>query len=1108
MAASAIWLLRAPAAEQIAEAILALRGVEADLRVERIDFGRVELAALRIGPAVSPNLTTGALSARLDWRSPWSLSIEDIVVWDPHLRVRFANSAVDWGALAPLVGDRLGAEADHSQAAFLGATHVRGGIIEVDTPGGVLTGRFTADRAKRDEAWRLSARINPVHFASSDLNFSLSRAELEATLGRTGLAGNLRITAPTFIAHGLELGDARATVTLGQHTNGASQLQAAFSAARVRSGEALAEGVTGKAAATLAYHNLAALRDMPGEVRLTADAARTRLGQATGKAMRIRAVLARARAGDTLDLGLDLEDVRLGSLRAAAAAATTRFEGATGLFSDRPQRGRATGVLSLSQASLNATARELLARTLGGEDAPEPFGPLLGDLGGPIVAAAQDFSLTLPVAAELQGGGGSVRLAGPVRLRAVNGVTATWSRADASQPDLAMRLQPLSIAGGGRLVFARNGVELGQAQVHSLRAENGLLRAEGDASLSQPRQGAANGAVRLEDVKLALAPDGQGSAAFRLDAAADGPMAGGRVKNARFAMTATASWSRAGFELRAAEPQCPRLAWTSLAVGQTRFGPLAAGLCPRNAQVMQLQNGRLSGAWRSAGIGLSFTTGEGPTLTAGHLTTGAISVSLAGSGQRPVANIALTAPEFRVGPDGEAPVTAEAPRARLQLMLGDPAGWRLRMDAQAITARRPGFGLVLEDGSLAAALRPVRDGLAAAITDIRARLVDTARPVNIAPLRVAGNGGLEANILTADMTASTDAGRPIGTVEARHDFARGSGSIAFASQPLQFSSGAFEPKSLAPVLQGLLADVSGAMSGHADLAWDGGALRSGARVDFDGLDFVWAGGPAQGMRGSVVFNDIMTPSTPPGQRLTFAQLNPGVPLENAEVTFQVIDAVTLQLEGGVAPFALGALRLEPASWRLNRERQDVVVTIDAIDLGALIRTFKLDDMAGEGRLTGRLPLEITGSQVRIVDGLIEASKNGGVFKYNGPLNRDLPDLPNPRDQLNKLASDPSWVTMKSLEDFRYDELSLRVSGDLAGDIVATGAFRGRNAKVLQGAVIRYDVTLAAPLGRLLSQVKPGRGILGITLPEGALEQAIRLHNEEANPVDGPPAQPR
>ncbi len=1100
--------MRAPAAELIAETILALRGAEADLRIERIDFGRIELAGLRIGPAASPSLTTGALAARLEWRSPWSLGIEDIMVSDPRLRVRFDQGAVDWGALGPLVGEQPGAGADHAAAAFLGAARVRGGIFEVDTAAGVLTGRFSANRAGRGEDWRLSARANPVRLITSDLNFALSDAALEARLGRTGPAGSLQMTAPAFSAHGLELGDARATVVLTQQADGNSRLQAVFSAKRVRSGEALAEDVTGQANATLPHHNFAELRDTPGEVRLTAEAVRASLGQATGKAMKFRALLTRISEGDTLDLGLNLEDVRLGSLRTQAAAATARFEGATGLFSDRPQRGGATGALSLSQVSLDAAARDLLARTLGGDAAPEPFGPLLADLGGPIVAAAENFSLTLPVAAELHGGGGSVRLSGPMRLLAANGVTATWSRASPSQPDLAVRLRPFLISGGGRLLFARHGAELGRAEVRSLRVENDVLRAEADASLTQPRRGAAHGAVRLEGLQLALGPDGRGSAAFRLHATGDGPMAGGRVTNARFAMRATASWSRAGLELRASQAPCLRLAWTSLVVGQTRFGPLAGGLCPRDAQVIRLHKGRLSGAWRGDGMDLGFTTGDGPDAVTGHVTTAGISVLLAGSARRPIADIDLTTPEFRVGPAGAPPVTAEARRAGLRLMLGDPAGWRLQMEAQAIAASRPGFGLVLDDGRLLAALHPVRGGLAAVITDLQARVVDTAEPANVAPLRVAGDGVFADNIITAEMTASTDAGLPIGTVAARHDFTVGGGGLAFASRPWRFSPGGFEPKSLAPVLQGLVADVSGAMSARADLTWGGGVLRGGAQVDFDGLDFAWAGGPAEGMRGSVVFNDVFKPSTPPGQRLTFDRINPGVPLENADVTFQVVDAVTLRLESGAAPFALGALRLEPAVWRFDRERQEVVVGVDAIDLGALIRTFKLDDMAGEGRLMGRLPLEITGSRVQIVDGRIEASEEGGVFRYNGPLNRDLPDLPDPRDQLNKLASDPSWVTMKSLEDFRYDQLSLRVSGDLAGDIIATGAFRGRNAKVLQGAVIRYGVNVEAPLGRLLSQVKPGRGILGVTLPEGALEGAIRLQSEEANPVDGPPPQPR
>jgi translocation and assembly module TamB len=238
-----------------------------------------------------------------------------------------------------------------------------------------------------------------------------------------------------------------------------------------------------------------------------------------------------------------------------------------------------------------------------------------------------------------------------------------------------------------------------------------------------------------------------------------------------------------------------------------------------------------------------------------------------------------------------------------------------------------------------------------------------------------------------------------------------------------------------------------------------------------------------------VFDDLLKFTTPAGQRLAVETINPGVAAHNGVVQFQLREGGRIAIESARWPFAGGVLAVAPTTITLGAEETRFALTLADIDVATLLAELNVPDLVATGTVGGEFPLVLTEHSARIENGQLAASSEGGTITYAGAALQN--------------ATGVARLAFGALASFRYDNLTLELNGDLAGDLVTAINFRGANranldlgggAGPLSGGVAGmpfvFNVRVVAPFRRL--------GDMAATAfnPQRAIEQAGQALSNE------------
>ena len=102
--------------------------------------------------------------------------------------------------------------------------------------------------------------------------------------------------------------------------------------------------------------------------------------------------------------------------------------------------------------------------------------------------------------------------------------------------------------------------------------------------------------------------------------------------------------------------------------------------------------------------------------------------------------------------------------------------------------------------------------------------------------------------------------------------------------------------------------------------------------------------------------DLLKPSTPPGQHIEVALLNPGVAVENMTMNFQLQSLDTMRIEGGEAKVVGGRFLIEPVTWVFGPQRQQFALAVEDAPIQEILKLFNNPDLKGTGILRGRIPM--------------------------------------------------------------------------------------------------------------------------------------------------------
>ena len=319
---------------------------------------------------------------------------------------------------------------------------------------------------------------------------------------------------------------------------------------------------------------------------------------------------------------------------------------------------------------------------------------------------------------------------------------------------------------------------------------------------------------------------------------------------------------------------------------------------------------------------------------------------------------------------------------------------------------------------------------------------------------------LASNVIRATATLREPAGgAAVARVDVTHDLATGSGRALLAADAIAFTPKGLQPDQITPLTLGVVANVSGTVSGQGQIDWSPAGTTSRGSFGTDKLDLAAPFGPVTGLRGRIEFTDLLNLVSAPDQIATVAEINPGVAISNGSVRFHLPGQNRIAVDDARWPFAGGVLRLDPTvlDFGADVERR-LTFRIVALDAAAFVQQLDFPNIAATGTFDGVLPMVFGQAGGRVEGGSIVARPPGGSLSYVGELTTARLGL------MGKLAFD-------ALKAIRYSALTVSLDGQLDGEMVSRVSFSGvreatpdRNlaARLLRNLPFRFNITIHAP----------------------------------------------
>ncbi len=687
---------------------------------------------------------------------------------------------------------------------------------------------------------------------------------------------------------------------------------------------------------------------------------------------------------------------------------------------------------------------------------------------------------------------GAQALAGDLRLRALafrHDVVAAV--ADAGQGTAGTPLEPIAARVGGglssilassdaaaRFSLSNDGdtqrLHLDHARMRSRRGD--MVDVDGQASMLSDRgwriEGSVGGgtvpAIRLVATQAAdrapitatigMSPYAAGGARLALEpvrvvaqgaairfataATIDGPLASGRIEGLTLPIVGALDRS-GGFHVGQG---CSRIAFRRVALSGVELDPARLSLCGAPL-VTRGRDGTIRVAAAIDGLALHGRTGTTP------LTVQAAKFRLTGTKRLAGEGLAV-----RLGEDADP----------TRLTIGRLAG---RFDAGGIGGNFVDLAGSIRNVPLllsgAKGTWQVADG--ALRLDGQVGLSDRATAPRFRPL-TSGNVALTLRNGRIHGTARLDEPRSaqaVATVTLTHDLTNGTGGARIDVPGITFVRGGLQPEMLTPLTLGVVANVSGTVTGQGRIDWSPAGVTSSGEFGTERIDLAAAFGPVTGLSTRIRFTDLLGLASAPHQEARIAEINPGVPVTNGVAHYQLLGNAKVGVEDAAWPFAAGTLSLDPTRLEFGQEAERrLTFRIDQLDAAAFVQQLDFPNIAATGTFGGVLPMIFDAQGGRIEQGWLR-SRGGGTLAYVGELsNADI-------GMTGKLAFD-------ALKAIRYSTLDIALDGRLDGEIVSRVRFEGVReptgdqslmARLIRNLPFRFNIQVRAPFRGLIGSAR-------------------------------------
>ena len=1069
------WVFRTDIASWYLNRYCADRGVTCEGQVSRLDRGMLILSDARLSTDTGIPFAAREIEVGLGWPGIVTPRVDGLTIRDPVIRAQIEEGEIGFHDLPLGEGETGGGLPDFPY-------NLSGGRIEIETDAGLVSGRFDASGRSSGDI-TMEFELDPARLSQGSSAIDLNVLSGQFTFIDGTLQGNLVADIPTLSLPDLTIDDTRVLATL-RHGSGEGEFEWSVTSEELSHAQIRTRGLVSE-----------------GRVRVEGELSPDALSLAgLGATVEVDALTTRELRTERVVLSLDLADVDEEGARGSYA-----FEGESVVADGAGRLGKAlvTGDIAYrasadSNSSLEISGTAVLERAgLGSQHIeralktlvlPEPLtlhGDALGDIladalrsvDGVVQFTADLEGLSLP--GEGEGGAPELTLVidDDLRLKAASGLTLELSSGPGRSDVMRWRRGELDLAGS--LQASGGGLpSLSARRVDAVQDERGrLLVGFDDLWLEAWEVGDRSLGLRFEtlDVRRSAGRERETMAVTakgRVDYTGELP-GGFGVTGLQVAGPLDARSAPEGWRVQVLETGCLDVAVETLGYAAFTARDVAAEACSPDGRLLRRDGtvpvgelglarldlpfavGGVTGRTRLSDVTLDWRLDEGLSFVAG---SGAI--------------------DSRVRVDQEA-VTFTGAGSRLvfsttddTLMAGQLTQVRAATTALPLNFAAPEIDFVSLDGA-------GTPGLALTFSDLVAS--DQIMPQRFANAQLSGETKVTAErVLYDGRLATARRGVDLGRLSIRHDIAANRGELTLDGADISFAPFRFQPTDITDFLRGVAVDARGSVTPQARVSWQGGEIESEGALSVKDLSFdTFRLGSVAGVSGDIAFTSLTPVRTAPGQMLRVGRIGivPNLPLEDGTLSFQVLSPTSIVLEEAGWPFLGGELRIDETRWRRGSDTETVVVTADTIDIGSLIRRLDLPELKAEGLVSGRFPVEVSGSNVYVRNARLDAIGDG-VIRYEGAIGESAGQ-----------ADDYARLAFDALKNFRYDILSVGLDGNLADTMTLSVALAGQNPDVLDGQAFNLNLGIETKLVQLLNS---GRLVID---PNSALTRALDVARE-------------
>lgn len=426
---------------------------------------------------------------------------------------------------------------------------------------------------------------------------------------------------------------------------------------------------------------------------------------------------------------------------------------------------------------------------------------------------------------------------------------------------------------------------------------------------------------------------------------------------------------------------------------------------------------------------------------------------------------ALSSVELQAEGIGPYPIAGLLPRIETTVSYSLKDGtWWTRLAGKGGDLSLEGPDIAFIGANMTAELEGKSKVLGARLKIESAKLADKRRPLRFQPITVSGNAALTSDAIDFDVRAGVVNG-PVFTARGRHRESDSRGNVIVRLPRWYAEPGNTIVSEAFPILKGIVTDVTGGFEGEARWDWTTRGIRSKARLLIENGGFASLPVEVQGINGTVNLVDVMTPKSDGVQTFALGLVDAGFPLENGRIEFELPGDSTARIDIVSWPFAGGRISADRIIVPFDAMPAQITATIDGLDAAQLVNLADVADLGAEGVLNGSIPIRFTDKGV-VIDNAQLSSMGRGVLRYR--YARAAESL--------KQSGGSAEILARALEDFRFDDLNIRLDGPLDGEIIAKAQINGSNPALYDGKRIELNVSLQGALREFLQSANVIRNI--------------------------------